>query len=74
MKKAAKKFLKPRQGLRVICPELNTPLPAAGDYRDMTPYWWKRVHEGDIQVFESPENAQKEVSTVSTKTKSKKTN
>jgi len=59
MQKQTKKYLVPKSGLRVICPELSSPLPKEGDYRHMTPYWWKRKSDQDIEVFDSVQAAKK---------------
>ena len=47
------KFLVPKSGVRIMCPERMQPLAPAGEIKRLSSYWHKRIHEGDVTAYDS---------------------
>lgn len=48
MSNPQKTFVKPAAGRRVLDPATRKPLPAEGAEVERTPYWLRRLREGDV--------------------------
>lgn len=44
-----KVFLKPKNGRRVIDPETKQPLAAAGEEKELTTFWRRRIAAGEVE-------------------------
>lgn len=45
--------LKPRSGLIVPDPDRKDELPASGRIVVSSPYWYRRIHDGDVIVIKN---------------------
>lgn len=54
-----RKIVTPLNGLAVVDPDTNRPLPAEGAEVVWSTYWQRRLNDGDISVKEAPKSKTK---------------
>lgn len=52
-------YLKPGDGLKVVDPDTGEPLPADGADVPKTPYWLRRLRDGDVTRTARPKTRTK---------------
>jgi hypothetical protein len=55
-------YIRPKQGLRVICPDTFKPLKPAGEWVSLLPYWKRRLARGEVEVIRPVREVKKDTS------------
>ena len=55
-------YIRPKRGLRVICPESFKPISPVGEWVPRSSYWKRRLASGEVEVIRPVREVKKETS------------